>query len=520
MATINVTTHLTVIQSLNDNDILYVAARGSIFTAGNAIAMASINDNNTTVAIDGTVVGVNDSAAVLLNGTTAGGDASGAGSHLVTIGATGVVRTLNAGFGVYTRGGANSITNNGLIDAATSGIVNNGGTSAILNAGRIMAQSDAINQVGNQGVLTNTGDISSAYAAAMRTFGDASILHNTGTLEGFQGILLVGDSNTIWNAGVITATIGVDCSGTDNTLTNTADGRILGTSRGVTINGGGTQHLVNAGSITGAVGIDVGAQATLLANSGLIEGVTGQAVEVTNTVPTTALTLTNTGTIRAAGAVAILGNAGVEAVRNTGIIIGGIALAGGADVVTNTGIIRGDVDLGAGADRLMAVEGRIFGSILCGAGNDTVVGGAQADTVLGGADNDLLLGGAGDDVLLGGAGLDRIIGGLGNDRITAGAGTDVLTGGAGADVFVFTSKATIGIGVGRDQITDFAHGVDDLSMVFMNSFIGAAGFTAAGQVRYVQATGLLSGSTDADTAAEWTLLLVNKPVITAGDFVF
>jgi hypothetical protein len=30
----------------------------------------------------------------------------------------------------------------------------------------------------------------------------------------------------------------------------------------------------------------------------------------------------------------------------------------------------------------------------------------------------------------------------------------------------------------------------------------------------------LSGSTDADISAEWTLLLVNKPVITAGDFVF
>jgi hypothetical protein len=39
-------------------------------------------------------------------------------------------------------------------------------------------------------------------------------------------------------------------------------------------------------------------------------------------------------------------------------------------------------------------------------------------------------------------------------------------------------------------------------------------------VRYVQATGVLSGSTDGDVAAEWALLLASKPVITAGDFVF
>jgi serralysin len=96
----------------------------------------------------------------------------------------------------------------------------------------------------------------------------------------------------------------------------------------------------------------------------------------------------------------------------------------------------------------------------------------------------------------------------------------VLAGGLGADVFVFTSKATLGIGVARDQITDFVHLVDDFEMIFMNAFIGNAAFTAAGQVRYVQATGLLTGSTDGDASAEWTLLLVNKPVITAADFVF
>ena len=95
-----------------------------------------------------------------------------------------------------------------------------------------------------------------------------------------------------------------------------------------------------------------------------------------------------------------------------------------------------------------------------------------------------------------------------------------LTGGSGADDFVYTSAGSIGRSTTRDQITDFTHLSDDFIMACMNTFIGSAGFTAAGQVRHHAATGLLAGSTDADATAEWTLLLIDKPVITAADFVF
>jgi hypothetical protein len=87
-------------------------------------------------------------------------------------------------------------------------------------------------------------------------------------------------------------------------------------------------------------------------------------------------------------------------------------------------------------------------------------------------------------------------------------------------MFEFTSAATLGIGAARDTITDFAHLRDDLVMTVMASFIGSVAFTTAGQVRHVRATGLLTGSTDGDATAEWALLLVSKPVILAGDFVF
>jgi hypothetical protein len=97
----------------------------------------------------------------------------------------------------------------------------------------------------------------------------------------------------------------------------------------------------------------------------------------------------------------------------------------------------------------------------------------------------------------------------------------VMTGGAGADVFILLSAAETALtATTRDAITDFVAGTDDMRMIFMNTFIGAAGFTAVGQVRYVAASGLLTGNTDGDVAAEWSLQMATGLVLTAGDFVF
>ncbi len=132
-----------------------------------------------------------------------------------------------------------------------------------------------------------------------------------------------------------------------------------------------------------------------------------------------------------------------------------------------------------------------------------------------------LTGNAAGNRLVGGLGADTIVGGAGADIITGGAGRDSLTGGAGADVFVLLSAAETGLTAGtRDKIVDFVAGQDDLRMIFMGSFIGAAGFTAAGQVRYVAATGLLKGNTDADAAAEWAVQMRTGLALTSGDFVF
>ena len=89
----------------------------------------------------------------------------------------------------------------------------------------------------------------------------------------------------------------------------------------------------------------------------------------------------------------------------------------------------------------------------------------------------------------------------------------------GGHVFAFADAAGAGTGALRDRITDFAAGIDNLSLVFMASFIGAAAFSGTvGQVRYAQATGLLQGDVNGDTVVDFELLIVNSAVLTAADF--
>jgi len=171
-------------------------------------------------------------------------------------------------------------------------------------------------------------------------------------------------------------------------------------------------------------------------------------------------------------------------------------------------------------DRIWTGKGNDVAS--SGNGNDQVYGEDGHDRLLAGAGNDLLNGGKGNDVLDGGSGIDRMWGGYGNDVyivdhrsdrvyegkgqgidavkssvtyslagtqvekliltgisdingygnglnnvlygnagdnvLSGGGGHDTLRGGAGADTFVFQKHG------GRDVVTDFRHGVDEIDV--------------------------------------------------------
>jgi Ca2+-binding RTX toxin-like protein len=204
---------------------------------------------------------------------------------------------------------------------------------------------------------------------------------------------------------------------------------------------------------------------------------------------------------------------------------GNDSMSGGAGNDVIAGETGNDMLFGgtSGADKLYGGYGD--DTLSGGVGDDTLVGGSTgADKIYGGDGNDALYGGTNADVLFGGLNNDTIFGGTGNDVLSGGLGKDKLSGGDGADDFVFTSSASAGLGAVHDEITVFVSGVDDIvvsSFMSGGQFIGGAAFTGADDdVRYVKATGILSGDLDGDKIADWEISLINKPTLVAGDIIF
>ncbi|MEH2374450.1 calcium-binding protein [Nostoc sp.] len=173
------------------------------------------------------------------------------------------------------------------------------------------------------------------------------------------------------------------------------------------------------------------------------------------------------------------------------------------------------------------------GFILNASGNNnTLTGGSGNDTINASGGNSTLSGGGGNDTINAGSGNDILDGGTGNDILTGGTGTDVLTGGLGNDVFKFNSVSDSTPGLSRDVIKDFVGNGNlpgdriDLSTIDANSniagnqaftFIGAAAFSAPGQVRY--SGGILQGNTAGNLSPEFEIQLVRTPLLVTSDII-
>ncbi len=219
-----------------------------------------------------------------------------------------------------------------------------------------------------------------------------------------------------------------------------------------------------------------------------------------------------------AGNDVIFGSAGANVIYAG---LGNDTVQGGSGNDTIYGSAGRNVLLGNdGNDLIQTSAGGDFAA--GGAGNDTVLGAGGDDTIFAGLGDDFIGGGAGNDQITAGAGNNRIFGGLGDDTITAGAGKDIVSGGPGADVFVFANAAAIGIGAGRDVITDFTSGVDHIDLTALGtSFNGTAGLAGGGAKSffYFAAGGLLIGDQNGDAVADWVIELTGAPAVAAGDFL-
>lgn len=161
-----------------------------------------------------------------------------------------------------------------------------------------------------------------------------------------------------------------------------------------------------------------------------------------------------------------------------------------------------------------------FQNLQGGLGNDKLRGGAGVDSLFGNVgDNRATPGGFSDnDFLDGGAGNDILRGDGGNDILFGGQGADRLEGGSGSDTFDYNLATDSGLAAGnRDVISDF-RGVDKIDLSGIDADTGLSGnqtfsatfvdtFTAAGQLRFDAATHTLFGNTDADSTAEFSIVL-------------
>jgi Ca2+-binding RTX toxin-like protein len=156
--------------------------------------------------------------------------------------------------------------------------------------------------------------------------------------------------------------------------------------------------------------------------------------------------------------------------------------------------------------------------------NDKIIGSRKADELFGFDGNDKIFGNAGRDILSGDEGNDRMDGGRAGDTLNGGFGRDTYIGGVGADRFIFGAAEAA-----ADRIADHNGKTDKivLSGVDANTttrpddafvFIGGAAFSGVeGELNYVG--GVVSGDTNGDRVADFTIVMVNEVVLDRGDFI-
>ena len=222
---------------------------------------------------------------------------------------------------------------------------------------------------------------------------------------------------------------------------------------------------------------------------------------------------------------------------------------GGGDTINGGGGLD-DVFGGAGNDRLNT-DGPAVVDFNGGAGKDTVAyfGLSSTDTIIslargigisGLAAGDTYVsienvnGGPGIDQLFGSAVANILSGGLGNDLLNGMGGRDQLFGNAGRDEFEFSSLADSGVGAGkRDLIGDFSRAEGDrIHLASFDAdpdtagfqffdFIGKAGFTEAGQVRFLAEGGdtVVEVNSKGSSTPEMQIELDGRIELTSADFI-
>ena len=318
------------------------------------------------------------------------------------------------------------------VGGMAAGVYVNGSNSSVFigedSTIRARQSADGIFSAAAGADIVNHGAIHGAFAGIRGAIW--SDVRNYGSISGDYGILHEGAGSQIYNYGRVSAG--------DTGIVTDANGSYLLNARGAVIRGD-----------------DIAVQ---IRDTGDME-------------------LRNRGTIRSDN-FAIEDENGALSVRNTGRIIGDVALGGGDDILdTRGGTVGGIVYGGGGDDTLITSRSNIkLQESAMGGAEDRVV--SSASYKLGAHVEDLILiggkdihgtGNGGDNRISGNAGDNVLKGKGGADMITGGAGNDLLHGGADTDVFFFAKGDDV------DRVRDFKDGEDLIGISGVESY---ADFTA------------------------------------------
>jgi Ca2+-binding RTX toxin-like protein len=355
---------------------------------------------------------------------------------------------------------------------------------------------------------------------------DGSALTDNLTLHlGVASWDYVGSKGTyISSAGQITVNIGtlienaIGGSGNDQITGNAANNALTGGAGNDSLNGSGGIDTLIGGlgddrydvNISTDVITELAAQGTDTVYSTAASYVMGANIENGRINTTSAANLT--GNAQSNYLYAGAGNNVIDGASGTDTVSYRYATSGTTGVTVSLATTAAQATGGSGSDTLKNIE-RLVGSNYA----------------------DQLTGSAGSNVLSGGSGNDTLSGGAGNDALAGGTGADRLAGGMGADRFDFNALSELGLSsTTRDTITDFKTSeADKIDLLDVDantalagdqafSFLGAlTAFTgdATGKLRFDAAAHILYGSTDADTAAEFAIVLTGVTSLSAADLV-
>ena len=211
----------------------------------------------------------------------------------------------------------------------------------------------------------------------------------------------------------------------------------------------------------------------------------------------------------------------IDSLNDVIIESGATTVSAKANATASSGIdtVKSTVSwmLGANLENLI-----LAGSAANGTGNDF------ANTLTGNAVN---------NNLTGGAGIDTLLGNNGNDTLIGGSGKDSLTGGSGADIFKLSALSDSGItSTSRDTLKDFkaiqgdkidlsaidantATASNDAFSTFKAGGTFSGAFHNPGELYFDKNSHILYGNNDADTSADFSILLAGVSTLAVGGFI-